>query len=69
MQAMKEGRETEGMLTDELLARAMAELEEVRSELARGDNRDEWLRECELRLDNAKRDVGVALARFRKART
>ena len=60
---------TEGMLTEELLGRAISELEAIRSELFDGSGEGEWLRQCEDRLGNALRDVQVSRDRFRKAQT
>lgn len=58
---------TDGLLTEEILSRAMNEIEEVRRGLFEGNGRDEWLAECGDRLDNALRDVSVARQRFHKA--
>lgn len=60
---------TDGLLTEELLGRAMSELEEVKRGLDDGFGESEWLRECKGRLDNALRDVFVARDRFERART
>ena len=60
---------TDGLLTDELVGRAISELSEIRQELLDGSGDHAWLVACEQRLDNALRDLTVTRDRFRKAQT
>ena len=62
-----ESPQTDGLLTDELLGRAMNEIAEVQRELVDGTGEGAWLLDCEERLDNALRDIRTAHARFVKA--
>lgn len=69
MSRTTESVRTDGLLTEEIVARAMAELGEIKRELLDGTGEDAWLRECEARLDNALSDLAVVRDRFRKAQT
>ena len=61
----------DGMLTDEILGRAMSELRAVEEDFATPSESQTagWLAECEQRLSNALDDLAVVRDRFRKAQT
>lgn len=59
----------EGLLTDEVLSRAMNELQSVADDLAvtSYEHGHAWLVECERRVDNALEDVTYVRDAFRRA--
>jgi hypothetical protein len=66
---VSESPRTDGLLTEAIVSRAIAELDEIKRELLDGTGEGAWLRESEARLNNALSDLAVVRDRFRKAQT